>query len=455
MRNSHDTNPRVVKYFLLSLRDESLAILNFFTYQWYIVLIILISMVCLIYGNNPIPPRTIRVAAGQLNSTLEVTAKRYASALAEEGMHLELIRTRGAIENLDLLRQGKVDVALSQGGVHLSGAPDIVSLGSVGYQPLWFFARETAGTQRQDIFSFMTGKRISIGLTGSGTRIVVDELMGLIPADIRKSYQLLAMDAPSSIQAIQEGKIDGMFLLAGLESINARTLLTSNGVTPMSFKFSEAMTRQLDYTEQLRVPAGIMSLTAPAPKQDLQMIATTTTILARQSLHPAVQYMFLKAASRVNAGTQGLLLRAGGFPAYTDKSVPLSNIADHYFKNGPLLLEDHVPLWMASLFERAWFKLLTTFAIAIPLLGFLPHFRTTIFDTMASQLYSEIFHLYLDAELSMNSAEPVKLIERLEKIRDRILALWVPKGSYEAYSFLLGALELLRAKVLTATANQD
>jgi hypothetical protein len=74
---------------------------------------------------------------------------------------------------------------------------------------------------------------------------------------------------------------------------------------------------------------------------------------------------------------------------------------------------------------------------------------------MASQLYSEIFHLYLDAELSMNSAEPVKLIERLEKIRDRILALWVPKGSYEAYSFLLGALELLRAKVLTATANQD
>ena len=135
--------------------------------------------------------------------------------------------------------------------------------------------------------------------------------------------------------------------------------------------------------------------------------------------------------------------------------MPLSNIADHYFKNGPLLLEDHVPLWMASLFERAWFKLLTTFAIAIPLLGFLPHFRTTIFDTMASQLYSEIFHLYLDAELSMNSAEPVKLIERLEKIRDRILALWVPKGSYEAYSFLLGALELLRAKVLTATANQD
>lgn len=456
MRYKHESNPRILRYFLLSVRDECLAAVNFIKYQWYLFVLLSFVVGGLIYWNNPIPPKTIRIAVGQQNSTLEVTAKRYEKLLAKDGLRLEMIRTKGAIENLQLLKQGKVDVALSQGGARLDGATGIVSLGSVGYQPLWFFTQNTGSTEEQDIFSFMHAKRISIGVAGSGTRIVVDELLNLIPASARKDYQLLPMDAPGSIQAMQEGKIDGMFLLAGLESINARTLLTSERISPMSFRLSEAMTKQLDYTEQIRVPAGIVSLSQPQfPKQNLHMIATTTTILARQNLHPTIQYMFLRAASRLNLSAPGLLIRAEGFPAYIDKSTPLSKVAEHYFKNGPLLLEDQVPLWLASFFERAWFGLLASFAIAYPILSFLPHYRTTMFDTMASQLYSDIFHLYLDAETAMNADRPARLIERFEAIRDRVLSLWVPKGSYEAYSFLLGTLELLRAKVLTAMANQD
>jgi TRAP-type uncharacterized transport system substrate-binding protein len=456
MRHQHKSNPRILRYFFLSARDECLAALNFIKYQWYLFVLLSGVIGGLLYWENPIPPKTIRIAVGQQNSTLEVTAKRYEKLLAKDGLRLEMIRTRGAIENLQLLKQGKVDVALSQGGTRLNSATDIVSLGSVGYQPLWFFTRKTRDTEEQDIFAYMHDKKISIGVVGSGTRIVVDELLNLIPASVRKDYRLLPMDAPGSIQAMREGKIDGMFLLAGLESINARTLLTSEDISPISFRLSEAMTRQLDYTEQIHVPAGVVSLSQPQfPKQDLHLIATTTTILVRQNLHPAIQYMFLRAASRLNLSTPGLLVRTEGFPAYIDKSTPLSKVAEHYFKNGPLMLEDKVPLWLASFFERAWFGLLTTFAIAYPILSFLPHYRTTMFNTMASQLYSDIFHLYLDAEVAMNTDRPARLVEKFEAIRDRILSLWVPKGSYEAYSFLLGTLELLRAKILTAMANQD
>ena len=200
--------PKIEKYFLISMRDEISALLHFLKHQWYIVAVVVSLGVFAVSVYNPLPPSRIRIASGQVNSTFEVIAKRYQTILAKGGVEVELVTTRGAIENLRALRDGSVDIALSQGGVTLSDASDIVSLGSIGYLPLWYFHRgEPLGGA--NIFEVSRGKRISIGLEGSGTRIVADSILNLIPPDVRSALILVELTAGDSIDALRNKSMVG------------------------------------------------------------------------------------------------------------------------------------------------------------------------------------------------------------------------------------------------------
>jgi hypothetical protein len=129
----------LIRHMMEATNDELSALASFARYQWFIIAVILMVLLAPLYFFDPLPPKRIVIASGQVNSTLEKAAKRYKSYLHKSGVEVELLRTRGAIESLELLSKRKVDVALTQGGVPFAPDSGLVSLGSIGYQPMWFF----------------------------------------------------------------------------------------------------------------------------------------------------------------------------------------------------------------------------------------------------------------------------------------------------------------------------
>ena len=122
---------------------------------------------------DPQPPKTVRLATGPEGSAYAGFGKRYAAALAREGITVELIPTEGSVANLQLLRDGQADVAFVRGGsgaapatangsglappeMPASGASapeaaapvdddaSLQSLGALFYEPLWIFYRPQA-----------------------------------------------------------------------------------------------------------------------------------------------------------------------------------------------------------------------------------------------------------------------------------------------------------------------
>ena len=85
--------------------------------------------------------------------------------------------TDGAVDNLRLLLDPKsgVDVAFMQGGLENSPATDgLVMLASLYYEPLWIFYRDPATLSQ---INELAGKRIAVGVPGSGTRALADQLL--------------------------------------------------------------------------------------------------------------------------------------------------------------------------------------------------------------------------------------------------------------------------------------
>ena len=441
MEGGHREPPKAARYALLSARDELLAIQTLIRHRWYLFAAMLIGIIAIIQAYDPLGPRTIRMASGQANSTLETLAGRYATILARHGVRVEKVPSKGAIDNLALLESGKVDVALSQGGAALGKEESAVYLASIGYQPLWFFYRG-AVLRGDDLWQFMREHPVSIGLPGSGTQRLFEAITGDPSSGVPSGLRTVEMSAPESVRALIDGRISGMFLLAGAESGNAQALLEREDLRVLDFPFAAALAARHSYLEVVTLYQGALGLAPMRPSTDLRMVATTTSLLGTRDLHPALEQLLMRASAQIGREDQTIFQRPGGFPASIDRSLAQSDIARRYISQGPPALEAHLPFWLSSLLDRTWFWMLALAAVGYPLLGFQPHYRRVMFGIHASFLYSEIFAVYREAARANTIEEYRQVRAEADTLSERLTELWVPKGCVDTFVGLITALDL-------------
>ena len=116
------------------------------------------------------PPHRIVMATGPEGSSYYEDGKRYRGALAKAGVEVQLLPTAGSVETATLLRDphSGVSVGLIQGGViGAANTAGLESLGTLAYEPLWWFhRRENQGVGVDGL----RGRKIAIGPQGRGTR---------------------------------------------------------------------------------------------------------------------------------------------------------------------------------------------------------------------------------------------------------------------------------------------
>ena len=145
-----------------------------------VVLVALLAAACIWLSFRfiePIPPRRIVIASGPEFSLFHQQAQRYKAALAAEGVTLEERITEGAGENYRLLldRKSGVDIAFVQGGIAtFPEADSLVMIASLYYEPLWIFLRRG---EPIDALAALRGKRVSMGMPGSGTNALATPLL--------------------------------------------------------------------------------------------------------------------------------------------------------------------------------------------------------------------------------------------------------------------------------------
>ena len=101
------------------------------------------------------------------------------------------------------------------------------------------------------------------------------------------------------------------------------------------------------------------------------LVSTTVRVLIRDDLHPQIVSLLLLTMIKEHGG-RGVLQRAGEFPTQTDPEYPMAASVTDFYKNGPSLLQRHLPLWLTVHVQRAIAVLVAAIAIGIPLFNFAP-----------------------------------------------------------------------------------
>ena len=106
---------------------------------WPVLLVVVLGFVIALQFVQPAPSRHVVIATGLEDGAYFGFAKRYRAVLEKNGIALEVRPTSGSYENYQLLRQenSDIDIAFVQGGIgNAEEAPDLLSLGSVYYEPV-------------------------------------------------------------------------------------------------------------------------------------------------------------------------------------------------------------------------------------------------------------------------------------------------------------------------------
>lgn len=438
--------PNYEQQWKMSVRDEFRAMGAFLRFQWQWVLVVVIGLAVFLHEIRPFPPRTVTIATGQPNSTYDDIADWYEAYFAQHGVRLVRKQSDGAVENVQTLAAGAVDVAFSQGGIPIPKDANVISLGSIQYEPLWLFYRgpEFLGP---DPLDFLQKKRLSVGAEKSGTRAFVMDLIRQHQIDDDKAQNLVVMNAENSVKALLDGRIDGMFLLANTESKDLVPLIERSDIHLWNFSTARAIGSKIPYITAVTLPIGAISLTPIRPAREKALVATTTTILANKDLHPAIQYLFMMAGTDFYRHTHVYFPRPGGFPAFTETAIPRSAIAEKYLTDGPNLFQPMLPFWLASFIDRIWLILAALVAVAYPLIRMAPQYRKFHFKYDLDDRYIELMRIESAAQDAKAPEDMGPIWNAFKELERRISETWVPSGSREKFFTFCNAMELLRLRL--------
>jgi TRAP-type uncharacterized transport system substrate-binding protein len=395
---------------------------------------------------DPLPPRTVVMATGAQGGAYAEAARRYQAVLARSGIHLELRATNGSVDNLDLLRDPKsgVSVAFAQGGLTTAAeTPDVVSLGTVFYEPVWIFGR---GTKSLDPGVQGFKGRISIGEAGSGTRALSTQLLDSIGQDLSR-VEVVDMTNAEAGEALLRGDIDLAIMVSGWEAPIVHRLLTAPGITTLAAPRADAQVALRPYLSKLVLPRGVADLVSDRPPADVQLIADKASLLVRKDLHPAIQYLLLEAASETH-GAPGIFHRGGQFPAAEPMDLPLSGAARQYHRSGVPWLQRNLPFWLASLATQALILLVPIVGVIYPLFRLLPALYGWVMRRRIFQLYGEL--KFLETELETRGKAGPELSAKLDQLEERANHMHLPKAFAHMLYTLRMHIEIVRKRIANA-----
>ncbi|NIF51662.1 TAXI family TRAP transporter solute-binding subunit [Burkholderia sp. Ax-1724] len=333
-----------------------------------IVLIVVLGWI-LALVLQPAFQRTIVITTGADGGIYRGFADRYAPLLKHEGIKLDIRSSSGSIENYQRLTDpdSTYEVGFIQSGTtNPKDTDNLQTIAAVSYEPIWVFYR---GDATIDLLSQLRGKRISLGVPGSGLLNVSQVLLGYSGITSQNST-LLQMDANAAYQGLQSGRIDAAFFIGRPDADMQRTLLTSN-LKLMSFAQADALVQKFPSLSKIVLPRASASVADDLPRADVTLLAATALLVSKDTLHPALLYLLLDAARTVHGG-EDYFTPIGTFPNLHTQEFPISDESIRYFKSGRPFLYRYLPFWLASLIERRLLILLPFMALLIGLIQALP-----------------------------------------------------------------------------------
>ncbi len=432
-----------IKFSLFSLRDLLVAF-------GPVTLMVIVLAVIGYKLVDPAPPRVIDFSTGQENSAYEHLAKQYAQELAKNQISLKLHSSQGTQENLEKIidPDSEIEIGFVQSGsTNPAQAQEqgLISLGSLFYEPIWIFYRSDKELTSINQFK---GKTINVGTEGMGVRRLFEQILSVNNMETSDLKLEHLASTPGTV-ALLNGKVDAQVMSSASDSLLVQMLLQTPGIKLFDFTQAEAYSRRFPYLSHVVLPRGIVDLGRDIPSRDYHLIAPTATLVAHESLHPALISLLLQAAQKIHGGA-GWFQKQGEFPSDRYTEIPVAEQAENFYKSGPPFFQRYLSFWMANFVERMWVVLLPLGALLLPLSRVIPPLYVWRIRSRVYRWYGQLRTVEQAIEdVPQENRKEVgqQQLERLDKIENTVNHISIPLSYAEEFYGLRSHIQFVRKRV--------
>jgi TRAP transporter TAXI family solute receptor len=232
-----------------------------------------------------------------LGTGIAAAISKYAS-----GIEAMALVTGGAAENMKLLHEEKIELALAQADVawsaaqgKLSGLPDRVAVRTLfGTVSAYLHIVTLEGLGIKTVAD-LRGKRVSTGLTGTGTAIKALRVLdahGVTPDSLGMHVH---QDYPEAAQGLRDGKLDAFAWDATLPGKAIVELAAAPGIKIRLLSTGDAVRQMVEKHGPFYFVAPIPKGTYPGVNEDVPAAAGKTLFVTRDRVEETWAYEITKA----------------------------------------------------------------------------------------------------------------------------------------------------------------
>jgi TRAP-type uncharacterized transport system substrate-binding protein len=387
------------------------------------MLFVFVVAVVLAWWFLPPPlPKVVRLGTGPVDGHYNRFGEALRAEVAEHGIELELVPTAGSMENTRLLLDGDIDVGLVQSGnLNDADAAELVSIAAVFYEPVLVVERADWDS------GHIEGGRIAVGAPGSGSNALARELLedqgvreGEPPGTV-----FVEIGGERAVEVLRAGEVDSGVFVTSLDLPWVRPLFTDPNLRVTHFALAEAFSRHYRYLQRLVIPAGLIDLRDEIPGNDVDVIATTASLVTRPDIHRAVIPLLIESA-REQLYQGGLLAGPEQFPSGHGIEAPLADEALHYFEQGPSFFYRWLPFRYAHAATRLMVILIPLLTLLYPLLRSAGPTYRWVNQRRVYRWYRVLQRVEGEIDASADDASRERIHKELERVDEEIRGTHVP-----------------------------
>ena len=399
---------------------------------------------------QPVPKKEFTIATGSKNGQYYKTALIYKEILEKQKVKVNILTSKGSIDNLQLIKEKKADVAFIQNGINYDQKETQVStLSSIYYEPLWIFYRNEKYTM--DYIVELTSKKISVGQEGSGTNDLASKILSDNKIDNTNS-SILNYSTEVSKEKLLKGELDAIFLVSSPDSAVIKELLENPDINLFSLKRAKAYSRKYNFLEPIILYEGTINLYKNVPSENINLLATTALLVARDDFSEELTRLVLKSIKDIH-NKKNLFEAENQFPNLHNITIKTNEEAQRYFDYGDTWLEKIFPYWIASNLDRLKILIIPLITLLIPLIkGTLPLYKWSV-RSKIYRWYDELQALDLALEGLKIEELKSKLLEVEELKKEIKEETKVPLSYMGEYYDLIMHLELIISKLHSKINN--
>ncbi len=412
-------------------------------FQRHLPLIVLIVaslfIVLGVYGfvqtQRELPARDLTILTDEQGSGYYQVAERYQALFAARGLNLTVRPTTGAQETLQLLADGAAGIALLPGFLTTQVDPRIyASLGALFDEPFWvFYNKDAFDGEPVRYLSQLRGKRVAVGLPGSGSQALALQLLGEsgVTAGNTSFFEL-----PRQVETEQmlAGDLDAVLLLDAYQSEIVQTLLRAPEIGLADLAQAKAYAARQHALKVVDLPEGVIDLAQNIPAEDVQLLASAANLVIRHDLNPTLARSLVTAAVLLHSGGD-YLAHPYSYPNLSATDLPISPDYVDYFnrlKSGDAPFTSSLSFWAAYTTERFIFFLLPLVILLAVLVLYFPAIWRFYMQGKLLPIYQELRRIEVDLP-QMDGSATDAAIERIDKLEDnltqhvRVSAAYLPE----------------------------